>query len=172
MVSLIKQEVDAKIAAGKGNVVDMDDWAGRVSLDVISQAGFGSDFESMIHPFNPLNNSYRAAFMVDESSRPLFVLSVMTTPALTKLLPLKKVREKFAGYRSVTDWVTRQLEERKKTMLSGDGGSKNAHHKDIISTVMKAGTIDTAGLVEQSKTLLGAGHGKFQLSGTQLYLSG
>jgi cytochrome P450 len=163
MVSLINDDLKANATAGKASTVDIEDWTSRISLDIIGEAGFGSTFDSLTHPFTPLNNSYRAAFVVDASSRSLFVLSMLTSPALTNLLPIKKVRDKLAGVKEVTAWVKSLIEVRKANMhmnASDENYSEKMGHKDIISTVMKGGSLSTEGLVEQSKTLLGAGHGE------------
>ena len=170
MVSLINDDLKANVTAGNASTVNMEDWTSRISLDIIGEAGFGSTFDCLTHPFTPLNNSYRAAFVVDAGSRPLFVLSMLTTPALTNLLPIKKVRAKLAGLKEVTTWVKEVIEARKMEMHRNAGDEhyfEKMGHKDIISTVMKAGSLSTDGLVEQSKTFLGAGHGESPIHSCQ-----
>lgn len=154
MVALMRKELETVTSP-----LDIEDWTSRVSLDIIGEAGFGSKFNSLTDPDASVNKSYRAAFTVDESSRPLFLLSAITTPALVNMLPLQKVRDKIAGKAAISAWVTSLIGKRKAAMLGDDGYLEKGGHKDLISTVMKTNTMNTAGLVEQSKTFLGAGHG-------------
>jgi hypothetical protein len=69
MVSLIKAEIDTKPNSSDPitGVVDMDDWSGRIGLDIIGKAGFGSDFNALSNPHTPLNTSYRDGFIPDKT---------------------------------------------------------------------------------------------------------
>ncbi|KAH6688251.1 cytochrome P450 [Leptodontidium sp. MPI-SDFR-AT-0119] len=163
MVTLIKQEVETgPNATEKSSAsINIDDWAGRVSLDIIGQAGFGSEFSSLSHPYTALNNSYRAAFIPNDNSKLIFILSLLTTPKLVGLLPGKNSALFREGNRSVTDWVRNLIQERKTNMyndvddfrLHGEERPERHHrrrHEDE--------SLSTEDLVHQSKTLLGAGH--------------
>jgi hypothetical protein len=112
LVSLIRAEIDSKPnpSGALTKVIDIDDWSGRIGLDIIGKAGFGSDFNALSNPHAPLNESYRNAFIPDSKSAIIFLLSMQTG------------------------------------------------HKDIISSAMKTNAFTTENLVDQSKTLLGAGH--------------
>jgi len=162
MVTLIKREVETGPKAEKASgPVNIDDWAGRVSLDIIGQAGFGSEFSSLSYPHTALNTSYRAAFVPNEHSQLIFVLSRLTTPKLVNLLPGKNSALFREGKRSVTDWVRNLIQDRKADMYNHvddlDYMDKNGQ-KDIIAAAMKTKAFSTEDLVHQSKTLLGAGH--------------
>lgn len=166
MVFLIKDEIAAHSSAGLDAVVDMDDWSARVTIDVIGEAGFGSRFDALTHPFTPLNKGYRSAFVADASSRALLMLSFLTSPTFTNLLPLKRVKAKVDGHRVVRSWIRETIEERKKDMYHNVDDVNyldRTGHTDIISAVMREGTLNTDGLVEQAMTFLGAGHGKSPL---------
>ena len=162
MVTLIKREVETGPKAEKASApMNIDDWAGRVSLDIIGQAGFGSEFSSLSNPHTALNTSYRAAFVPNEHSQLIFVLSLLTTPKLVNLLPGKHSALFREGKRSVTDWVRNLIQDRKAEMYNHvddlDYMEKNGQ-KDIIAAAMKTKAFSTEDLVHQSKTLLGAGH--------------
>ena len=162
-MALIKAELASQSSTGKPAVVNMEDWAARVSLDIISQAGFGVSFDALTQPRNQLNRWYTAAFIVDEKTRPWLMLSTMTHPKFTNLLPIQRVQNKLQGNKEVRKWVLESITERRKTS-SGVGDQdlfERKGQKDIISAVMKIQTLNTQGLVEQSLTLLGAGHGEF-----------
>jgi len=178
MVTLIKREVETGPKAEKASgPVNIDDWAGRVSLDIIGQAGFGSEFSSLSYPHTALNTSYRAAFVPNEHSQLIFVLSRLTTPKLVNLLPGKNSALFREGKRSVTDWVRNLIQDRKADMYNHvddlDYMDKNGQ-KDIIAAAMKTKAFSTEDLVHQSKTLLGAGHetlGSLRMSSNRLLTS-
>lgn len=164
MTSLIKDEIKAQESAGLDSVVNIQDWTTRVTIDIIGEAGLGSKFNALTHPHTPLNKGYNAAFIIDAKQRALFVLNFLTTPALTNLLPLKIVKERIAGYKEIRKWIRETIEERKKDMFQNVDDLDyldKAGHSDIISAVMKSGTLNLDGLVEQSLTFLGAGHGTY-----------
>lgn len=70
MVSLIKAEIDTKPNSSSAitGIVNIDDWSGRIGLDIIGKAGFGSDFNALSNPHTPLNTSYRDGFIPDKAS--------------------------------------------------------------------------------------------------------
>jgi len=162
MTSLIKDEIRAQKSVGLDAVVNMEDWTTRVTIDIIGEAGFGSRFDALTHPFTPLNKGYRSAFIIDAKTRALFVLNFLTSPALTNLLPLQIVKDRLMGYKVIRSWIRGTIEERKKDMFHNVDDVDyldKAGHTDVISAVMKSGTLNLDGLVEQSLTFLGAGHG-------------
>jgi len=145
-----------EIGPGSANI-DIDDWAGRVSLDIIGQAGFGSEFNSLSNPHTPLNDSYRGAFLPSDSSRIFFLLSVFTHPKLVNMLPFKRTRQLREGIRAVTDFVGNLIDDRQRNMAFKKPSTEDTQ-KDIITAAMETEAFDTMGLVDQSMTLLGAGH--------------
>jgi len=163
MVALIKNEIETnpKKSAGATGTVDIDDWSGRVGLDIIGQAGFGSEFNSLSNPHTPLNTAYRNSFVPDSTSAMIFFLSLLTYPPLVRLLPLKKNAQVKAGVATVTAYLSNLIDYRKRDMYVKvddlDHFNKTGQ-KDIISSAMKSGAFSTENLVAQSKTLLGAGH--------------
>ena len=163
-VLLIKDEVRRGYNASTPSIVDMEDWAARVALDIIGEAGFGSKFNSLTNPHAHVPEAYRAAFLVDETTRPIFVLSMLTTPTLTNLLPLKKVKDKLLGMKTISDWLRDFIEERKKEMyMNVDDVDyfKKSGHKDIITNVIHSRSMGVSELVDQSNSILAAGHGNY-----------
>ena len=43
-------------------IVDVNNWAGRATLDIIGVAGLGHDFHAIKDPENSLNQTYRKLF--------------------------------------------------------------------------------------------------------------
>lgn len=162
-MSLIKLEIDTKSkkSGSLTGTVDIDDWAGRVGLDIIGQAGFGSEFNSLSNPHTPLNTAYRNSFVPDSTSYMIFFLSILTYPPLVRLLPLKKNSQVREGVATVTAYLSEFIDRRKRNMFMNVDDSEyfeKTGQKDIISSAMESGAFSTEDLVAQSKTLLGAGH--------------
>lgn len=157
MTTLMRKQIRSGSLEDSSAVVDIDDWAGRVSLDIIGKAGFGSDFHSLAQPDNDLNSAYRNAFTPNKNSRKFFILGMLTHPALVNNLPTENARRLRNGVQAVTKWIRDFLAERQSHIDKKAGGSKVAH-QDIISAAMEGGAFGVENLVDQSKTLLGAGH--------------
>lgn len=162
MVSLMKKDIKTRpgCPSQRSAVVDMDDWTSRVSLDIIGKAGFGSDFCSLNDPHTPLTDAYRAAF-VFSNSKIFFILSLMTHPKLVSMLPLARNRQIIAGRNAVHEFVRDFLAKRKEALhaIAGDQEYvEENEYNDIIHAAMRTRAFTTEGLVDQSKTLLGAGH--------------
>lgn len=156
LTTLIKQQIQSEGSEKGSAVIDIDDWAGRVSLDIISKAGFGSDFHALSNPETGLNTSYRAAFLPNANSRLIFILSLLTHPTLINSLPTANARTLRNGVGVVTKWIRGFIAERQNDMPKEK--SSKAVHQDIISAAMEDGAFSVENLVDQSKTLLGAGH--------------
>ncbi|PMD46560.1 cytochrome P450 [Hyaloscypha variabilis F] len=163
LVSSIIAEIDTKPNSSGviSGTVDIDEWSGRIGLDIIGKAGFGSDFNAITNPHSPLNTSYREAFIPDSKSALIFLLSVLTYPPLIRLLPLEKNRQVREGMNMVNSYLRDLISQRKSDMLKNVDESDyldKTGHRDIISSAMKTNAFTTENLVDQSKTLLGAGH--------------
>lgn len=157
MTTLIKQEIQSSSSEKNSSaIIDIDDWAGRVSLDIISKAGFGSDFHALSDPETDLNTSYRAAFLPNANSRLVFILSLLTHPTLINSLPTANARTLREAVGAVTNWIRNFIAERQSDMPKEK--DTKAVHQDIISAAMENGAFSVENLVDQSKTLLGAGH--------------
>lgn len=138
MTTLIKEQIQTGSPDTSSAVINIDDWAGRVSLDIIGKAGFGSDFHSLAQPENPLNTAYRAAFLPNEDSRKHFIWSLITHPTFINLLPIENSRRLRQGVRAVTKWIRDFVAKRQNDMSENVGkeGSKGVH-QDIISAASK-----------------------------------
>ena len=86
---------------------------------------------------------------------------MLTYPALIRLLPVEKNRQVRESVNMVNSYLKDLISQRKADMLKNVDSSDyldKAGHKDIISSAMKTNAFTTQNLVDQSKTLLGAGH--------------
>lgn len=166
MVGLIKSEIEAENSSTSSEgsrtaVVNIDEWAGRVSLDIIAQAGFGSDFQALSHPDSPLIKSYLGGYIPNSSTAILYLLTTLTHPTFVSILPLEGKRKLKEGIRAVTAFLREIIEKRSAEMRKEEekGVEKvNEGRKDIISAAMRSDVFSVPSLVDQSKTLLAAGH--------------
>lgn len=166
MVSLIKSEIEHESNSldTRTAIVNIDEWAGRVSLDIIAQAGFGSDFQALSNPDSPLIKSYLGGYIPNSSTALLYLLTALTHPTLVSILPLEGKRKLKEGIRAVTAFLREIIEKRSVEMSkSQGGGGEKEGRKDIISAAMRSGVFTVPSLVDQSKTLLAAGHDTYIL---------
>ncbi|KUJ07418.1 cytochrome P450 [Mollisia scopiformis] len=157
MTSLMTEQIQSSSPKDLSMVVDFDDWAGRVSLDIIGLAGFGSAFHALSSPETDLNTAYRAAFLPNKNSRMFFILSLLTHPTLVYMLPIEHSKRLREGVNAVTRWIRGFIAKRQHDKPEKTEGSTFVH-QDIISAAMEGGAFGVENLVDQSKTLLGAGH--------------
>ncbi|KAI1005687.1 hypothetical protein K3495_g2529 [Podosphaera aphanis] len=153
MVNLMRDEIKTE------SVVNVEKWAGRTSLDIIGKAGFGSDFDSLANPNTALNAAYRTSFTANKYSAQWYSISLLTHPTFMSLLPLEASRQVKASNEAVTAFITKFIDQNifnrsKSEEKNIDKGSR----KDIISAAFQSGGFTAQNLVDQSKTLMGAGH--------------
>jgi len=164
LVSLIKEDITtkrSKSATEASAVIEIGDWAARVSLDIISLAGFGSDFSSLSNPDAPLNEAYRLAFAPSNTNRFLFVASQIVPNAIIQRLPFEKTRRIRDGVAMVKTHIRHMIDERQRQMhahVDDPSYFAKSNNKDIISVAMNIGGFSTDDLLNQSLTFLGAGH--------------
>ena len=99
--------------------------------------------------------------MPDGSSKLFYLLSLLTSPQFVNLFPFEKNRQIKDGVAAVTKFIRDLIDDRKRLMyLNVDDPDyfEKTGQKDIMAVAMQSGVFDSDDLVDQSKTLLGAGH--------------
>jgi len=135
------------------------EWLNRTTLDIIGQAGFGTDINSLENPETPIREAYRLVFAFDIGSRILHGLQAFIPS--TKYIPAKMNRDMEAARTIILDTAT--------SIISEKEGQAAAHtnHKDIIALISKDNLkMKKAGekglsfetMRDQVMTFLGAGH--------------
>ncbi|KAH8687403.1 cytochrome P450 [Tricladium varicosporioides] len=135
------------------------EWLNRTTLDIIGQAGFGTDINSLENPETPIREAYRLVFAFDLGSRILHGLQAFIPS--TKYLPAKMNRDMEAARSIILNKAT--------TIITEKEGQAAAHtkHKDIIALISKDNLkMKEAGeeglsfetMRDQVMTFLGAGH--------------
>lgn len=63
------------VAKTRSMSIEVLEWLNRTTLDIIGEAGFGTDLDSLEHPETPIREAYRLVFAFDISSRMLHGLA-------------------------------------------------------------------------------------------------
>ncbi|KAJ8612972.1 hypothetical protein MRB53_037180 [Persea americana] len=138
----------------RAGVVDLTEWASRVTLDIIGVAGVGRDFGSLHNSDDPLVKQYETILDPDKGNLPLFFLMSIAYPSwLARRNPIKKHRE-IALAREELRVICRRLVADKRREM----GSQSEKHIDILSVLIRSGSFTDEGLVNQLLTFLAAGH--------------
>lgn len=128
----------------------------HVTLDVIGIAGFGLDFDCLADPNNELAKNYTKAFAPSKDAEQYRVLLALFPDWLLAKLPLERAKT----IRTAVDVVKRhagRVVEAKKAKIDHD--EKASASGDLLGDLMvESGVRDTDALINQSMTLLGAGH--------------
>ncbi|GAD95277.1 cytochrome P450, putative [Paecilomyces variotii No. 5] len=155
MADLWEQEMN--VAKAKTRSFEVLEWLNRTTLDIIGEAGFGTDINSLEHPETPLREAYRAVFVFDLGSRILHGLQAFFP--MTKYLPAKMNRDMEFSRQIILGNATNIIKEKQSSVNPAD--------KDILSLLvrdnMKLQAAGEKGLTfetmrDQVMTFLGAGH--------------
>jgi cytochrome P450 len=139
--------------------IEVLEWLNRTTLDIIGQAGFGTDINSLENPETPIRQAYRLVFAFDIGSRILHGMQAFISS--TKYIPAKMNRDMEAARNIILDKATDIIKEKE--------GQAEADTKDndIIALIAKdnlkkkeAGEegLSLETMRDQVMTFLGAGH--------------
>ena len=137
--------------------IEILEWLNRTTLDIIGEAGFGTNLNSLEHPETPIREAYRRLFSFDISSRVLLGLAAFIWQ--TKYIPAKANRDLLQSRNTIigkANDIVRQKHQK-----------THARDKDIIALLVKDNMkLEAAGetclsfdtMRDQVMTFLGAGH--------------
>lgn len=150
-------EKEMSLANAKTKSFEVLEWLNRTTLDIIGEAGFGSDINSLEHPETPIRQAYRAVFVFDIWSRVLHGLQAFFP--ITKYLPAKMNRDMEFSREIIVGKATNIIKEKQASVNPAD--------KDILSLLVRDNMkLEAAGekglsfetMRDQVMTFLGAGH--------------
>ncbi|KAL9102077.1 MAG: hypothetical protein Q9163_002726 [Psora crenata] len=150
-------ERDMRIEQVSTKSIEVLEWLNRTTLDIIGEAGFGTDIDSLEHPETPIREAYRLVFTYDISSRVLHGLAAFIP--MTKYLPTKMNRDVLQSRNIILSKATDIVRQKHK--------ATHAKDKDIIALIVKDNMkMEAAGeaslsfetMRDQVMTFLGAGH--------------
>lgn len=153
LASKWQEEFSSSVKTSSFEVLE---WLNRTTLDIIGQAAFGTDFNSLDYPETPLRQAYRLVFAFDLSSRILHGLQSFI-PA-TKYIPSKMNSDMQESRGIIVDEANAIIESKY------DQADKQS--KDILSLIIRdnenaqsqADELSFETLRDQIMTFLGAGH--------------
>ncbi|KAF2452826.1 cytochrome P450 monooxygenase [Lineolata rhizophorae] len=141
------------LVSGPQETLEMANWASRVTLDIIGEAGLGNDFHAIQDPNNELNKTYRTIFRPDKQARILQTLGFFLPTWFLRLLPVRR-NEDFRRAITLIRKTCRDLIVSKKAQLEKGGEEQY----DILSVALQSGSFSDDNLVDQMMTFLAAGH--------------
>lgn len=141
-------------AGGSAATVEVDDWISRGTLDAISIAGFGFDFEAIAQPDSALVQKYRMAFLPGKSAARVRILANIIPIKVLFNLPMKRNRDAKACISAVRGEARRVVQERQS-----ESAEKQQAHNDILSALLASNLSQkTDDIVSQCMAFLAAGH--------------
>ena len=141
--------------------IEILDWLSRATLDIIGEAGFGADFDSLHHPDTPIRQAYQRFFIFDNWSRLFHGLHSQTR--LARFLPMKANYELMASRRRVLNLASEIICDKQSKRLS----QTLSREKNIIALIVRdnstsngklSGNMTFDTMRDQVMTFLGAGH--------------
>jgi cytochrome P450 len=143
----------------KSKYFEVLEWLNRATLDIIGEAGLGTDIDSLNHPDTPLRNAYQLVFAFDIMSRILHGLAAFVP--LTKYLPAKMNRDMLASRNIILAKASAIIKDKK---AQAKAGTTNIRQKDIIGLIVRdnmkatgADSLSFEAMRDQVMTFLGAG---------------
>ncbi|KAI0391149.1 cytochrome P450 [Xylariaceae sp. FL0594] len=140
----------------KSAVIEVGNWASRVTLDIIGVAGLGHDFGAIADPHSELNETYRHLFQPSKQALIMARLSQFLPEWLLVRLPIKRNEDINAASRYIRDVCRGLIREKKEKMEKKEAAVEERH--DILSVAFESGGFSDEELVDQLMTFLAAGH--------------
>lgn len=107
------------------------DWLNRTTLDIIGEAGFGTEFDSLNHPETPMNQAYRRYFKFDNWDR--LYHAIESQFGLGKYLPMKTKHEIAAARRTFVSIASKIIHDKQSKKLS----KTISRERDIIALIVR-----------------------------------
>ncbi|PWY78343.1 cytochrome P450 monooxygenase [Aspergillus heteromorphus CBS 117.55] len=160
MVKLIEQDLQHR-EDPTNNVICIENWVSRATLDIIGVTGMNRDFNSLHDPSNDLAHHYHRI----SSSPPtrleigLFLAGlVLGTAHLVSKLPFSRNRliDESADY--IRNVARQMIREARETTTTTDEKKTPTDAIDIISVALESDAFTEEELIDQMMTFLAAGH--------------
>ncbi|KAF2670625.1 cytochrome P450 78A3 [Microthyrium microscopicum] len=135
-----------------GCLIDINDWASRVTLDIIGVAGMGHDFNVIKDPSGELNTCYRHVFNIGGGNRVAQLMGFFLPTWLTTRLPLKRNQDIIAARHTIRKISFELIAQKRAALEKGSTGT------DILSVAIESGGFSDEDLANQLMTFLAAGH--------------
>ncbi|KAF2837523.1 cytochrome P450 [Patellaria atrata CBS 101060] len=151
-----------QFALPSDRVIDIGDWASRITLDIIGLAGVGQDFNSISDPSNALNQTYRKIFGQPRMTLAFQLAGFFLPQWFLRALPVQRNRdfkEAIATIKKTARELIAARRDRFAQQKNEKGNDPEAEKElDVLSVAMKSGGFSDEDLVNQLMTFLAAGH--------------
>lgn len=136
-------------------VIEIDDWVSRGTLDAIALAGFGFDFNSIANPYSDLVRKYRTAFLPGKSAARIRILANFVPIKLLFRLPMKRNRDAKACIQAIRSATYEVVQKRESEPFA-----EKQSRQDILSVMLESPLFQgkTDLIVSQCMAFLAAGH--------------
>lgn len=144
-------------------IVGVDDWAVRLSLDILGAAGLGQDLGCLRNPDSPIMKAYHDVYRPSGQAIILDLLYLVLPGPLVNLLPVTRNIEYARAAKTIAG-VCQDIVSDKRASLGFAPGRVDGEQAsegggaDIVSTLLRSGAFDDQQIVEQMMTFLAAGH--------------
>ncbi|KAI0106201.1 cytochrome P450 [Nemania sp. FL0031] len=137
----------------KAPVIEVGNWASRVTLDIIGVAGLGHDFGAIKDQNSELNETYRQVFQPSRQAQIMGLIGQLIPEWFLSKLPIKH-NENINGASQYIRSVCRNIIVEKKQKVA----EKKQTGHDILTVALESGGFSDEDLVDQLMTFLAAGH--------------
>lgn len=154
VASAMKQDGSPESEKTSG-VVEISSMAQRMTLDIIGEAGLGRDLNTINNSDDELARQYAAILDPEGQKYPtLWFLTHALLPGwFVRLLPLKEIQRVGNATYNLRVICRRMVAEKREGLAE-----KSVEQINILAVLMKSGSFDDDGLVNQLLTFLAAGH--------------
>lgn len=144
--------VAAEIEQSETNVIEINHWANKATMDIIGVAGMGRNFNTLNTSDDELINSYEEILEPTTQKAVYFTLNLFLPMWFVQALPWE-LNRKFKKTTTLLRNLCRELvrDKKKQVLLEKDD------HVDILSVLLRSGDFSTEMLAEQLLTFLAAG---------------
>ena len=130
---------------------EINNWASKVTLDIIGVAGLGREFNALKNSDDQLVKDYEELLEPSSEKLLFFIMKAFVNARFTEMLPWK-MNKMFARTTASLRGICRQMvKEKRETIKSGE------QHFDILSLLIKSNDFSDDELVDQLLTFLAAG---------------
>lgn len=148
------EKTDKTLAADDdAAVVDVGNWASRVTLDIIGVCGLGRDFGAIKDPNTELNQTYTRVMKPSKTGQILSLMTMFVPGWIVNRIPIKRNDDILQAAGFIRD-TCRDLIRSKRAKLA----NKEPSDLDILSAAIESGGFTDENLVDQLMTFLAAGH--------------
>jgi len=132
--------------------VEINHWASKVTMDIISVAGLGREFNSLYNADDELIENYNEILEPSSKKALYFDANFLFPPGLITILPWK-LNQRLKATTAALRTICRELVQDKKATTK----NQKEQHIDILSLLIRSNNFADEMLVDQLPTFLAAG---------------